>query len=59
MTYVSLSKIYHKFPNHYESEYKCRFNSPFTKHIPLTIKQFGHNTEYPIFYCYNEEIANY
>ena len=59
MTYVSLSKIYHKFPNHYESEYKCRFNSPFTKHIPLTIKQFRHNTEYPIFFCYNEEIANY
>lgn len=59
MTYVSLSKIYRKFPDHYESEYKSRFNSPFTKHIPLTIKQFGHNTAYPIFYCYNEEIANY
>lgn len=59
MSYVSLSKIYHKFPTQYEAEYESRFNSPFTKHTTLTIKQFGRNTEYPIFYCYNEEIANY
>lgn len=58
MDYVSLSKIYYKHPDAYESEYKTRFNSPFTKHLPLTIQQFGHETAYPIFYCYTEEIAN-
>ena len=58
MDYVSLSKIYYKYPDSYESEYKNRFTSPFTKHISLIIQQFGHKNAYPIFYCYTEEIAN-
>lgn len=58
MDYVSLTKIYYKSPDSYESEYEVRFNSPSARHIPISIKQFGHKKSYPVFYCYTEEIAN-
>ena len=42
MDYVSLTKLYYKSPDSYESEYESRFNSPSARHIPISIKQFGH-----------------
>lgn len=57
MDYESLYKLYYKNPTHYESIYTERFYSPFTKHLPISIKPFNHTSEYECFYCYTEEMA--
>lgn len=58
MLYQTLKSIYYKTPKEYKNEYNIRFNSPFTKKLPFTIKQFNHNEENIAFYCHTEEIVN-
>ena len=56
MLYESLYKMYYKNQQQYDEQYKLRFNSPFTRHFPLKIKEYNHRNEYEIFYCSTEEI---
>lgn len=58
MTYETLYKLYYKDEKRHEAEYQQRFHSPFTKHLPISIKPLGHATDYECFYCYTEEIAS-
>lgn len=58
MAYESLKKIYYQEPGKYEEAYLSRFNSSTTKHIEITIHQYNHKNEYPLFYCYDESIIN-
>ena len=48
--------MYYKNQQQYDEQYKLRFNSPFTRHFPLKIKEYNHRNEYEIFYCSTEEI---
>ena len=58
MAYESLEKIYYQNPDKYKEAYLSRFNSSTTKHLDLTIHQYNHKNEYPLFYCYDEAIIN-
>ena len=56
MSYDSLRKIYYTQPKQHEEIYQQRFLSPFSKHVPIIIKEYNHNTEFPAFWCYTEKI---
>lgn len=57
MEYESLYKIYYKDPSNYDHVYQNRFSAPFTKHLPVSIKQYNRQNSYTSFYCYTEEIV--
>lgn len=59
MKYIPLKKVYYKNlqnSQEYENEYSYRFYSAATRHFPISIHQINRKTEYPLFYCYAEEI---
>lgn len=56
MSYDTLTKIYYNSENDYNNEYLKRYNSSFTKHLDISIKQYNHKNAYPAFFCYTEEI---
>ena len=58
MAYESLKNVYYQTPEKYEEAYLARFNSSTTKHLDITIHQYNHKNEYPLFYCYDESIIN-
>jgi len=57
MAYESLKKIYYKDNSKWLEEYNNRFNTPFTEHFDIEIKQHGYNEAYPAFFCHNAEIT--
>ena len=56
MSYDSLRKIYYTQPKQHKEIYQQRFLSPFSKHVPIMIKEYNHNIEFPVFWYYTEEI---
>ncbi len=56
MAYQSLSKIYYSSPKTYKDEYKKRFQSPFTQHIPIMIHQYKRKSSYSAFFYYTNDI---
>ncbi|MBR1579998.1 MAG: Fic family protein [Selenomonadaceae bacterium] len=58
MDYERLDKIYYADEDAWREQYKNRFNAPFTRHLPLTIREFNRQNEYELFYCCNEEIIS-
>lgn len=56
MNYEPLNKIFYKNPELFQQIYIERFNSPTTKHLNFSIKQFNHNKEFQAFLCYTEEM---
>lgn len=57
MAYTTLTKIYYRDSDRYTEAYEDRFNSPFTKHLPFSIREYNHNHTFPAFFCYGEDIA--
>ncbi|MDY3297335.1 MAG: Fic family protein [Selenomonas sp.] len=57
MGYESLRHLFYAHPEQWETTYQERFRSPFTRHLPLAIQQFGRPQPHPAFYCYTEELA--
>ena len=57
MDYERLDKIYYINEDDWREQYEKRFNAPFTKHLPLKIKEFNRKNEFELFYCCNEEIV--
>lgn len=57
MSFELLKKVYYKSPDAYESEYRVRFNSPYTHQFPIDIKEYNHVHSYPAFIGYSEEIV--
>ena len=55
--YEALYHLYYKSPEQWEPIYQQRFHAPFTRHIPLSIKQYGRKQVHPCFYCYTEDIS--
>ena len=53
----TLSKIFYSNYKYHRQAYLERFNSPFSVHLPLLIKQFNHNQAYPAFFYYTQELA--
>lgn len=53
----TLKKIYYTSPEQHHTIYMERFNFKLSRKLPLTIKEFNHHTEYPLFYYYTEELA--
>lgn len=58
MKYESLYSLYYKDNQRWEKIYQERFQNPFTRHIPLSIKQYHRRQSYPAFFCYTEETAS-
>ena len=56
MSYNSLKKIYYTQPYKHKEIYQQRFSSPFSKYIPIMIKEYNHNINFPAFWYYTEEI---
>ncbi len=57
MKYESLYSLYYKDNQIWEKVYQERFHSPFSRHLPLAIKQYHRRQSHPAFFCYTEEIA--
>lgn len=57
MKYESLYSIYYKDPAAWEKTYDMRISSPFTRLLPVSIRQYNRTAEHPTFYCYTEEVA--
>ena len=57
MKYESLYSLYYKDSQIWEKVYQERFHSPFSRHLPLAIKQYHRRQSHPAFFCYTEEIA--
>lgn len=57
MKYESLYSLYYKDSQIWEKVYQERFHSPFSRHLPLAIKQYHRRQSHPAFFCYSEEIA--
>ena len=57
MKYESLYSLYYKDSQIWEKVYHERFHSPFSRHLPLAIKQYHRRQSHPAFFCYTEEIA--
>lgn len=57
MKYEHLKDLYYKNETAWEAEYKARFNGPFTKHIDIRIHQYNYSQEFPLFFCYTEEMV--
>ena len=53
----SLNKIFYSNNKYHGQAYLDRFNSPFTVHLPLQIKQFNHNQSYPAFFYYHQDLV--
>ena len=53
----TLSKIFYSNYKHHGQAYLERFNSPFSVHLPLQIKQFNHNQAYPAFFYYTQDLV--
>lgn len=53
----SLKKIYYIKPEEHKKTYEQRYAAPFTKHIPIQIREFNHDKQYPAFYYYPEELV--
>ena len=54
MEYVSLKKIHYTQPDKEDITYLQRFNSEFSRHFGIDIKQYNHKKTYPAFMCYTE-----
>ena len=54
MNYDSLKKIYYTQPDKHKETYQQRFLSPFSKHVPVMIKEYNHNIYFPAFWYYTE-----
>lgn len=59
MKSLSLTKIYYSLPGSYESSYQERFQSAFTFHLGIDIKQYNHPKAYPAFFYYSKDFALY
>lgn len=59
MNNQTLTKIYFKDSNSYESAYQSRFNATFTFHLGIDIKQYNHPKAYPAFFYYSKDFALY
>jgi len=60
MKYIPLKKVYYKnIANSqiWQDEYSLRFNSPTTKHLNFIVHEIDRREEFPLFYCYTEEIT--
>lgn len=57
MTYLNLTKLYYKNFKEYEANFINRYNSPFSKHLNINIKQYNHNNSFPAFFNYTEDIV--
>lgn len=57
MAYESLKKIYYKDNSKWLEEYNNRFNTPFTEHFDIEIKQHGYNEAFPAFFCHTAELT--
>ena len=57
MKYESLYSLYYKDSQIWEKVYQERFHNPFSRHLPLAIKQYHRRQSHPAFFCYTEEIA--
>lgn len=60
MQYEPLEKVYWKNPEPstvHQQEYRRRYNSPFTEHIRIDIKQHNRKRSFPAFFCYTNECA--
>lgn len=57
MKYESLYTLYYKDNPAWQKAYEERFHSPFSRHLPLTIKQYHRPRSHPAFFCYTEEVA--
>lgn len=53
----SLYKIFYSNPKQHKAAYLERFNSPSSVHLPFSIKQFNHDTSFPAFFCYNQDLT--
>ena len=53
----SLVKIFYSNPKAHNAEYAARFSSPSSAHLPITIRQFNREKEYPAFFCYSHDLA--
>ena len=52
----TIKEIYYKDPKQHRTIYEELFRSLLSRKIPLTIREFNHNAEYPMFYYYSEEL---
>ncbi len=52
----TIKEIYYKDSKQHHIIYEELFRSLLSRKIPLTIREFNHNAEYPMFYYYSEEL---
>ena len=55
--YDTLAKIFYTDNHNHDRIYNDRFYSPSSVHIPINIRQFNHNKEFPAFFCYNQDLV--
>ena len=55
MNYNNLKKIHYTQPDKHKEIYQQRFSSPFSKHVPIMIKEYNYNINFPAFWYYTEE----
>ena len=53
----SLYKLFYTDQKAHNAEYHAWYSSPSAVHLPLMIRQYNHDKEYPAFFCYSRDLA--